>query len=202
MENTWGHNADEIADALRECWEETGAGLLLLVGDPRERRAVHDRLPQQLREACAESGHGSGTPLLDSEIEAARAAATEAYTAQAMERYRAARGGAGGPQPDTAEGVPAVVEAAREHAIGTLLVEPDGSDTKQEVWVGPGPDQVAVRRSDVRYLGEVRPEPARADDALLRSAAATGAEVLVVHQPGGGPVGGVGALLRRRTENS
>ncbi|MCZ9337641.1 hypothetical protein NGM37_07600, partial [Streptomyces sp. TRM76130] len=33
VENTWEHNAAEIADALAVCQEETGADLLILVGD-------------------------------------------------------------------------------------------------------------------------------------------------------------------------
>jgi hypothetical protein len=79
--------------------------------------------------------------------------------------------------------------------------------------VGPETDQLAVRRSEVHYLGESEPWSARADDALLRSAAMTGAEVLCVRpaeegaptpagradEGSGGaglPVGGLGALLR------
>ncbi|MCF2435389.1 hypothetical protein LV779_15185 [Streptomyces thinghirensis] len=45
VENTW-NNAAEIADALAVCQEETGADLLILVGDDRERRSMHERLPQ------------------------------------------------------------------------------------------------------------------------------------------------------------
>jgi hypothetical protein len=60
--------------------------------------------------------------------------------------------------------------------------------------------QGAVRRADTRYLGDPHPVPARADDALLRSAVATGAEVVRIPGPAEGgddlPVGGLGALLR------
>jgi hypothetical protein len=48
------------------------------------------------------------------------------------------------------------------------------SDPARETWVGGAPDQVAVRRSDVRTLGAS--EPVRADDALLRAAAVTAAD--------------------------
>jgi hypothetical protein len=71
------------------------------------------------------------------------------------------------------------------------------------VWVGDHPDQIAARRTEPQYLGETEPASARADDALLRSAATTGAEVLCV-QPSDVPEGvsedvpngGLGALLR------
>ncbi|MEV6958688.1 hypothetical protein AB0M97_05700 [Streptomyces sp. NPDC051207] len=115
---------------------------------------------------------------------------------------------------DAVEGVPAVVEAAHEHRIDTLLVRPDGSDLSRETWVCKQPDQVAVRRTDAQTLGESDPVPVRADDALLRSAAVTAADVLVIPaadpldtsdgsdgseasgEDADTPVGGLGALLR------
>ncbi|GDY57583.1 hypothetical protein SVIO_082060 [Streptomyces violaceusniger] len=107
-----------------------------------------------------------------------------------------------GGRVEAAEGVPALVDAAREHRIGSLLIRPDGPDLYREVWVGTEPDQLALRRTDVQYLGDTRPFPARADDALIRSVVATGAEALTVApaegEPNGDdiPVGGLGALLR------
>ncbi|WP_447035601.1 hypothetical protein [Streptomyces sp. DSM 118878] len=92
-----------------------------------------------------------------------------------------------------------MVEAAREHRIDTLLLRPDGPDLGREVWAGTDPDQVAVRRSDVQTLGESDPISVRADDALLRSAAITGADVLIVPLPlplPDEPSLSVGALLR------
>lgn len=99
------------------------------------------------------------------------------------------------------EGAPALAEAAREHRIDTLLIRPDGADLAREAWVGGEPDQVAVRRSDAQTLGENEPVPVRADDALLRAAAVTAADVLIVPpSDGDGPedlqTGGRGALLR------
>jgi hypothetical protein len=105
------------------------------------------------------------------------------------------------------EGVPALVEAAREHRIDELLIRPDGPDAHREVWIGEDPDQLAVRRTDLKILGEQNSWSARADDALIRSAVATGAPALSVTPATGAagaagasgeevPVGGLGALLR------
>ncbi|MFI0815218.1 Vms1/Ankzf1 family peptidyl-tRNA hydrolase [Streptomyces sp. NPDC021098] len=211
-ENTWEHNAGLIADELRARQEETRADLVLLVGDARERRAVHDRLPEQLRERAAETAHGGRAPgsaspgthaarLLDRDVDEVRARHLHDRTEEAMERFRAGRVPMEG-RVTAAEGVPALVDAAREHRIGTLLIRPDGTDLYRDVWAGAEPDQVAMRRTDLQYLGDAHPAAARADDALIRSAAATGAEVLTV-PPGGdaedtndAPVGGLGALLR------
>ena len=198
VENTWEHNAAEIADALTVCQDETRADLLILVGDDRERRAVHERLPQRLHDRTVETRAGTGSRLLDEEVERARAEHVHRRAAEDLERFKAARA------PDTdgnvgaVEGVPALIEAAREHRIDELLIRPDGPDTRREVWVGEDSDQLAVRRTETKPLGEARPWSARADDALLRSVVATGAPALSVTAAGpeDAPVGGLGALLR------
>ncbi|MDN3293907.1 Vms1/Ankzf1 family peptidyl-tRNA hydrolase [Streptomyces ficellus] len=203
VENTWDENAARIAEALAECEEETKADLIVLAGDVRERHSVHERLPAEVRPLAVESEHGgraagSGVRLLDEDVEAARQEHLRRITEQEVERFRAARSGAEGRPPAAAEGVPALVEAAREHRIAELLIRPEGPDAHRQVWVGADPDQIAVRRSETYYLGEREPLPARADDALLRSAVMTGAEVVRVRPDIAEdvPVGGLGALLR------
>ena len=68
------------------------------------------------------------------------------------------------------------------------------------MWIGEDPDQVAVRRTDLKVLGEQNSWAARADDALIRSAVATDAPALAVSLVAetrqDAPVGGLGALLR------
>ncbi|MED7821979.1 baeRF2 domain-containing protein [Streptomyces chiangmaiensis] len=198
VENIWEHNAAEIADALAVCQEETGADLVILVGEQRERRSVHERLPNRLQDRVAEASHGPGSRLLDENVERIRAAHVRARAAEELERFLAARAPDDEGRSRAVEGVPAVVEAAREHCIDELLINPDGSDTRRKVWIGGDPDQVAVRRGDLTGLGERHPEQARADDALLRAVVETGAAAISVPTtpPGEAPEGGVGALLR------
>ncbi|GDY57584.1 hypothetical protein SVIO_082070 [Streptomyces violaceusniger] len=62
-ENTWDQNAALIADELGACQKETGADLVVLAGDPRERRAVHERLPKELRSAAVETSRGGRAPV-------------------------------------------------------------------------------------------------------------------------------------------
>ena len=235
VENTWEQNAAVVADELRIRQERTGAELLVLAGDVRERHAVQEQLPSDLRAHTVMAEHGvradavpagrdrpvragEGRRLLDEEVAQARAAFARARTDGSMEHFLAGRVPTEDGRLVAAEGVPALVEAAREHRIGSLLVRTDGADLRREVWVGEEPDQVAVRRSEMQYLGAADAAPARADDALLRSAAATGVEVLRLRQPApaqyasdsapddipdaprgapeGVPAGGLGALLR------
>ncbi|KUO20003.1 baeRF2 domain-containing protein [Streptomyces dysideae] len=198
VENTWEHNAAEIADALTVCQEETQADLLILVGDDQQRRTVHERLPGRLHDRVVEAPHGTGSRLLEEDVEQARAEHVRQRAERELERFLAAR------EPDDAgragavEGVPALIEAAREHRISELLIRPDGPDAHREVWIGEDPDQVAVRRGDLKILGERHAWAARADDALIRSAVVTGAGALSVAPAGADavPAGGMGALLR------
>jgi len=201
VENTWEHNAAEIADALAVCQEETGADLLILVGDEREKRSVHERLPKRLHDRVVEAEHGAGSRLLDEDVERARSEHVRQRAERELERFLAARVPGDDGRPGAVEGVPALVEAAREHRIDELLIRPDGPDAHREVWIGEDPDQLAVRRTDLKILGEQNSWPARADDALIRSAVATGAPALSVTPADGAsgqdaPVGGLGALLR------
>ncbi|MFF9867356.1 Vms1/Ankzf1 family peptidyl-tRNA hydrolase [Streptomyces sp. NPDC013953] len=203
VENTWEQNAAEIAEALAACEHETGADLIVLAGDPRERRSVHERLAPDVRALAVESDHGgraagASRRLLDQDVEAARRDHLRRTAASELDRFRAARSSGGARPEGAAEGVPALVEAAREHRIAELLIRTEGPDAHREVWVGAEPDQIAVRRNETQYLGETEPMPARADDALIRSAVMTGADVLRVRPEFEDevPVGGLGALLR------
>jgi hypothetical protein len=66
------------------------------------------------------------------------------------------------------------------------------------VWIGEDPDQQAVRRTELEALGERNARAARADDALIRSAVAAGAPVLLLTEAGEEtPAGSLGAPLRR-----
>ncbi|GAA2917978.1 Vms1/Ankzf1 family peptidyl-tRNA hydrolase [Streptomyces griseoincarnatus] len=207
VENTWEHNAGEIAEALNAAYEESGADLVVLAGDPRERPAVHEKLSEAVRGVTTETEHGgraagSASPALEEAIEEARRRHTRHRVEEALDRFRAGRVGTDRPT-EAVEGIPALVEAAREHRIDTLLVRPDGPELDRDTWVGARPDQIAARRSDARTLGESDPTVVRADDALLRAAAVTAADVLVVPPADDDgadatdiPTGGLGALLR------
>ncbi|MGK4585669.1 hypothetical protein [Kitasatospora sp. HPMI-4] len=209
VQDTWDQTAQVIADELAQRWPDSGARLLVLAGDARERRAVHSRLPDWLRPHSVEIDAGARTAGTSSEALDRRIAEVQAEHQRerldgALDQFHAGRGrpgehGAAGPDTGpgpAAEGIPAVLDAARRHQVATLLLDESAGDPGREVWVGPEPDQLARRRTDAHALGVSRPQPARVDDALLRAAAAAGAEALLVPAEVGGPAGGVGAVLR------
>ncbi|MCX4830429.1 hypothetical protein OG746_16990 [Streptomyces sp. NBC_01016] len=193
-EHTWEHNDGEIAGALARCQADTRADLVVLVGEDRECAAVRDRLPADLHGSVVRARHGAESRLLDSELEQARAQQVAQRAAHDLALFAEARGQG----EAAAEGVPALVDAAREHRIAELLIRSDGPDAHREVWVGDSPDQLGVRRTDAEALGAGEVVSARADDALMRCAAASGAGALSVSgaDPSAGPAGGLGALLR------
>lgn len=173
VENTWERNAGEIARVLAQAAGECGADTVVLAGDPRERQEVFDRLPSDLQDRTTLSDHGgravgASSELLDRDVEEARHELVRSRDRDLLDRFQAA----GGSQ--AVAGVPALVEAAREHRLDTLLLHPDGADLNREVWVGPDADQLSVRRT------QDEPVSAQAGDALLRAAVATGAAVAVV----------------------
>jgi len=197
VENTWEHNAAEIADALTVCQEETGADLLVLVGDGRERRAVHERLPQRIRDLVAETEHGTGSRLLDDEVEQIRTGHVRRRAEAELERFLGARTPDDEGRAGAVESLPELVEAAREHRIAELLIRPDGPDLHRDVWIGEDPDQLATRRTELKILGEQNSWAARADDALMRAAVMTDATAFALPEPDGEVLpGGMGALLR------
>ncbi len=197
VENTWDENAEGTAAVIAECVERTGAEVVVLAGDQRQRRAVHERLPMALREVTTEAeggarAHGSSSDGLQREIEEARAEAARARSERALDAFLAGHG-------QSADGVSALVDAAREHRIATLLVQPGGRDLDRRVWVGEEPDDLAMRPEDTPDEGRRERDTVRADDALLRAAAATGADIVPLPdnpENPDAPPSGLGALLR------
>ncbi|PWI44418.1 hypothetical protein [Streptomyces sp. ICBB 8177] len=208
VENAWHETAELIAGEVARQWARHRPEMLVLTGDPGELSAVRERLPEPLRDITVEAGGGSRTArsngTLDREIERAREEYAEHHLDEVLDRFGSGRGRPGehgrfGPDSspgDAAEGVPSVVDAARTHQVATLLMREEAPDGGRQVWIGPGNDQVGVERSDLRAMGVREPVPARADDALLRCAAATDAEVLTVPREASRPAGGIGAVLR------
>ncbi|MFI8533263.1 Vms1/Ankzf1 family peptidyl-tRNA hydrolase [Streptomyces aquilus] len=197
VENTWEHNAAEIADALTVCQEESGADLLVLVGERRECREVHDRLPQRIKDLVAETEHGTGSRLLDDDVEQIRTDHVRRRAEAELERFLGARTPDEGGRAAAVESLPELVAAAREHRIAELLIRPEGPDLHRDVWIGEEPDQLATRRTELKILGEQNSWAARADDALMRAAVTTDATALALPEPRDEVLpGGMGALLR------
>ncbi|WP_206337419.1 hypothetical protein [Streptomyces sp. Z26] len=142
-------------------------------------------------------------PLLELLAHHPRGVRARQHAATLMDRFLAGRLPTDNGHVWSADNVHSLVDAAREGRIDALLIRPGGADVHREVWVGESPDQLAIDPGDAEHLGGPHPFSARASDALLRAAAATGADTVCVHPgevapgtPAGLPPGGLGALLR------
>ncbi|MEU9044859.1 MULTISPECIES: hypothetical protein [unclassified Kitasatospora] len=211
VEDTWDRTAGIIADHLARVWPDSGARLLVLTGEARERRAVHDRLPRQLQPLTVELEGGGRSDGNIGEAFGRRLAEAwddhrARHLAEVLETFHTAVGRPGEHGTDSAgtetapgpaaRGIPAVVSAARQHQLAALLLQASGHDPERPVWTGPEPEHLGVHRADLRSMGVAHPAQAPAADALLRAGAASGAEALLVPDTVPGPPGGLGAVLR------
>ncbi|GAA4315612.1 hypothetical protein GCM10023178_25710 [Actinomadura luteofluorescens] len=93
-------------------------------------------------------------------------------------------------------GLDATTEAVRQARVETLLLA-DEPDSQARLWVGPDPSQVATTAEELREeFGVSDPREERADAALVRAAAATDGELVVLPSDGPAPALQVGAVLR------
>jgi hypothetical protein len=100
-------------------------------------------------------------------------------------------------------GLAAVMAALRDGAVGELLIA-DHPESAATAWVGPGGTDLAAAAAELTARGVQDPVADRADAALARGLATTGAPLFFL--PGdlatsaGAPQDGVGASLRTPRE--
>lgn len=179
----WQQTAPQLSRDLADLAERGGAEVLVLGRDPGDTwvsDVLVDRLPEYLRKNLVTVGsrdHGGAwdralleeqlSHELSSRLNAADQARLEAYLAQR------ARDRAG------CEGTAATVTALRRARAAAVLVN-DPASLPERLWAGPEATQIAESAAELHTFGvtHVREEPAGA--ALLRAAAETGAELVVV----------------------
>lgn len=154
VENTWEHNARDVADSVAKMARHVQAQLVALAGDVRAQALVLDLLPTDVAATAVKIEAGSPTGIAHEVVRLLSTIVAERVTAAAeLIRSRLTHGTA------TIEAVE-VVEALREGRVETLLVHDDGSD---------GPDVESEWRDGARLV-----------DRAICAALATDAEILVV----------------------
>lgn len=193
-EDTWEHNAREVAEHVETQTSRHAPRVIVVSGDVHARTALKDALSDGTRPLVHE---------IDSEIDADqlheraldhvrsmdRAADTELMGTFEQERASGRRAVAG---------LAATAQRLWQGQVETLVLV-DYPEARTRLWAGPGPGQLAVTADDIRQAGE-EPVEVRADTALIRAAAATGANLLIVDRIEQEPPitvdDGVGAILR------
>ncbi|MHC6593898.1 baeRF2 domain-containing protein [Arthrobacter sp. C152] len=181
-EDVWRRNADEVAGEIDRVVRDSGARLIVLAGDIRARGLVQQQLAEASRALVAEvdshthtSGAGSG--LLEEQVSRHVAEVWAAGQQDVIDRL-AVQEGQG--NPESAVGIGAVVHALQQAQVEVLIMDDAALSGRTlvaldaEPWVAlAGEEQLAAG-----VLGMVD-----APAALLRAAALTDAEVILVPGP-------------------
>lgn len=191
-EEAWAENAKELAAAVTAAAARYHAEFIVVAGDIRARSLLLEQLSTPLRESAV---------IVDREVDASSGlteeAAEEAARARADEQTRVRleqfRGQLGTGQ--AVEGLAGTLEALRDGQASDVFIADDPSSTAC-AWVGPGPADVACSREELAERGVEEAVADRADAAVVRAAAATGAELRFVPDGEQPPRAGIGALLR------
>jgi release factor family 2 len=202
-EEVWARNARAFAADVDRAVSQLHAELVVLTGDVRACSLVRDALGEHSR---AISEQVAGPPPDDRTTahqvgdEVRRLAAQRATRRirDVLEEFEQEHGRTSGL---AVTGLDPVIRALQLNQVRTLLLVDDPS-SELEVWIGPEPMQLALTENDLRSIGSPVLGEDRADAALVRAVAGTGADlVLVPHAAaptGGQPdlTDGIGALLR------
>ena len=194
-ENAWKQNGQEIADAARALAEQIDAELIVATGDEREVDLVRAALPTPWQEkyVAVPGGRGEGgEDFVEQRVHDTVALHVARETLDLLAEFAQERG----QTKRACDGVEDVVAALRKAQVQTLLLATD-ADASRTLFFGDDPAVLGTSRDEVTALGADRVQEGPALDVLVRAAAATGADVMVVpHEPKQAPNGGVGAILR------
>ncbi|MFA1547803.1 baeRF2 domain-containing protein [Actinomadura chokoriensis] len=194
-ENVWKLNAKKVAHEIDRAADRCRAEAVVIAGDTRARNAVLEEVSESVLEHTLEADKNTsiGDPDLDAELHRLLTLKTAERVMTVAERFD--RELANGER--AVSGLPATTEALRHGQVETLLLTDAESDAR--LWIGPDPVQVAATADELREeFGITDPREDRADAALVRAAAATDSE-LVVLPPNGDAPAPVGAVLRYTT---
>jgi hypothetical protein len=192
-ENTWEHNADDVAAEVVRLADQVNARAVILAGDVRAVQLIEEALPREVREKV-EPVSGGRSPdgsedMVGRHAQEVVASLVDRDTRALLSKLDEELG-----QGDRAvEGPAPTLEALAGAQVEVLLVQDDLED--RPAWFGPEPTQLGLRPEYVVGLGDQAPQEAPLVDVAVRSALATGAGLRVV-PPGERPRGGMAAILR------
>jgi hypothetical protein len=196
VEESWKRNAGDVAAAAADLAEAVGAEVIVVGGDVRAVQALAGRLPKRWQDRVVSTDAGSrhagaDESALDDVTIQAIAETADRHVRAILDRYQAQRG------DDTAStGLADVATRLQRGQVDTVLLVDDQSST-DTLWIAPAdPTLVSVDDHVLREAGVDDPQKVRADAALVRAIAGTGADLLLI-QPGEAPLEhGIGAVLR------
>jgi release factor family 2 len=193
-ENTWEHNAEDVAAEIANLFDRARARLVVVAGDVRAVQLIREALPDRVAERLEVVDGGRSEDGSEDEFAAAvhgrLAGAVATDTVRLVEKFREELG-----QDDrAADGPEDTIAALVRGQVEVLLVHEDPDDTRR-AFFGPDPTSIGLRPDDLAALGVDQPFEAPLADVAVRAALGTGAGIRVV-PAGQAPTGGLGAILR------
>lgn len=195
-EESWKRNSEDVAAAAVDLAESVGAEVIVVGGDVRAVQLFTDQLPKRWQERVVRTDAGSRAAgadeaALDDVTVQAVADVVDRHTREAVDRYLAQRG-----DGTAGTGLQDVVTRLQRGQVDTVLLVNDPSST-DTLWIGPDdPTLVSADQETLRQSGVQNPRRVRADAALLRAIAGTGASLVFVGADEVPLEHGVGGVLR------
>ncbi len=194
-EDSWAHNAAEVADHIVRLVPEVGARLVLVAGDVRAAQELIDRLPEQVRNLVEHVTTGLDQKdqgrvrlqrsTVSTKVHEAAARAREQVLAE-LETAIGNKHLSAGEEP--------VSEALRRGAVSRLVVEDRPGDERWAWMWADDPLRIAPSTAPVAEVPGAEKAPLR--EVLVRAAFGQGADVTVVGADEADAPDGVAALLR------
>ncbi len=191
-EDSWKHNAAEVARAVERLVRRDKPAVVFLAGDDRAISLLRDQSSPDVRDRFVRLDTGGRAKGVSREAEAV--AIGEVLEQRRADRDKRLYEDFEGTRGGSVDGLAAVVEAVRRAQVATLLLHDDPS-SEEFLHVGEEARTIGVTASDARAAGADSTTTDRADAILVWALAATGGSVSVVDD-GFRLRDGVGAILR------
>lgn len=191
-EEAWEENAKQLAAAVTAEARRAGVEQIVIGGDVRARTLLLEHLGKPLRDRAVVVDRE--VPA-DSELmaEAAEHAARARAEEEARRRLDSFRNQL--THGTATEGLAETMAALRDGQVSDVLLADDPTSTAT-AWIGPEPSDLAASEAELRERGIDQLATDRADAAIVRAIATTGAELWFVPEGEPPPRDGIGALLR------
>lgn len=196
VEDSWEHNATEVAHELERLVRRHQPSVVLLAGDDHAIAALLQHLGSEVTDRAVRldsGGRATGTSA-EAEQQAITRALAEHLAKrrrQVLDRYAEQLGR----EQEAVDALDPVVEALRRGQVSQLVLRDDPTSTTR-FWVGSEPLQLGLTRADAVAAGASDPQQTRADAALAWAVVGSDADIVLVEDGECELREGIGALLR------
>ena len=192
-EDSWEHNADQVAGALSRFVQQVRPVFVAVAGDVRAVSLLRASLPKEVDELVhvierEVRWNGSGDPIPGEARELAGS-----HVREAEDRLLATFAEEQGQRDDAVAGLERTAGALQRSQVAALLIA-NGEDDRT-LWFGPDPALLATTDVALKELAVDPPAEAPASDVLVRAALGTGARIRILDRADA-VEDGIGALLR------